>query len=228
MRKVVPTMARNRLQERDNNLTNVEYDPLLKVVLEVLKRHSDIFTVAPTSLHIQAERVAQEVVNQVRQRSLNDIRTFVYSIGTTHVTANFFDGEAFNAFRILIERIRDQLSSHLKTALAVTLPTSTLEEYIRGLVSDPQNFISNHKDPKAELFSALTYPFRKPTNLKRRRLHLQARNKPSRSDIRLLGHKLTISVRDMQAFEQRLVDALCNQFEESDTPPDTKVLERIS
>ncbi len=220
-------MARNRLQERDNNLTNVEYDPLLKVILEALKRHSDIFTVAPTSLCIHAERVAQEVVNQVRQGTLNDVRTFVYSIGTTHVTANFFDGEAFNTFRILIERVRDQLSSHLKTALAVTLPSSTLEEYIWGLVSDPERFVSNHKDPKAELFSALTYPFGKPTSLKRRRLHLQARNKPSRSDIRLLGHKLMISVRDMQAFEQRLVDALCNQLEESDTPPGTKELERI-
>ena len=180
-------MARNRLQERDNNLPNVEYDALLKVILEVLKKNSDIFSITPTTLHIQAVRIAQEVVSQVQKGTLNDVRPFVYSIGTTHVTANFLDGDAFHSFGILIERIRDQLFSHLKTTLAGTLPATTPEEYIRGLVSSPQQFISDHQDTKAKAFSVLTYPFRKPVSLKRRQLHLQARNKPTGTGIRLLG-----------------------------------------
>lgn len=211
-------MIKNRLQERDNNLPNVEYDALLKIILEVLKKHSDIFDVTPTTLHIQVARIAEEVVNQVQRETLNDVRPFVYSIGTTHVTANFLDGEAFHAFGTLIERIRDQLFGHLKTTLAAMLPTLTPEAYIRGLVSGPRYFVGDDQDGKTKGFSVLSYPFRKSANLKRRQIHLQARNKPTGTGIRLLGHKLTISVRDMLEFEQQLVEALCNQLEEYEIP----------
>lgn len=218
-------MARNRLQERDNNLPNVEYDALLKAILSVLKKHADIFAVTSDTLSIQAAQVAQEVVEQVEKGTLNDVRPFVYSRGITHVTTNFLDGNAFHEFAQLIERMRDQLSSHLKTVLATTFPALSTEEYIRGLASEPQQFMSREKDAKDKpLIYKLTYPFRKSISLNRRRLHLQARNKPTGADIRLLGHKLTITIRDMQGFEQQLVEGLCNQLETYEIPP--KEIER--
>jgi hypothetical protein len=212
-------MTKNRLQERDNNLPNVEYEALLKELLAVLKRHTDLFQVNDTVLRIQAESVALEVTNKLKNTPLADVRPFIYSRGVTHVTANFLDGEAFNKFRILIERLQEQLSSHLKTALATTFPAKNIEQYIRGLVSDPQFFVG---DP-----SALHYPFTNMMDLKKRRLHLQALQKPSQSDTRFLGHKLTIAVREMDVFEQRLVDALCNQLEMIDDPPSRTEIERI-
>ncbi len=57
-------MARNRLQERDNNLPNVEYEALLKEILVVLKKHTNIFQVNDTMLQIQADRVALEVTDK--------------------------------------------------------------------------------------------------------------------------------------------------------------------
>ncbi len=212
-------MARNRLQERDNNLPNVEYEALLKEILAVLKRHTNMFQVSDTVLQIGADRVALEVTNKLRGTTLTDVRPFIYAWGQTHVTANFLDGEAFNKFRMLIERLQEQLASHLKTALASTFPTKSAEQYIQGLVSDPQSFTGTP--------SALHYPFGNIVNLKKRRLHLQALHKPSQSDTRLLGHKLTIVVRDMYVFEQQLVDALCNQLEMVDDPPPTTEMERI-
>jgi hypothetical protein len=218
-------MARNRLQERDNNLPNVEYDALLKEMLAVLKKHTDLFQVSNTVLQIRADRVAQDVTDKLKGSNFADVSPFVSSWGLTHVTANFLDGEAFNTFRILIERLQEQLASHLKTALASTLPGTTIEQYVRKLLSDPQSFTG---DPIIQgTISALHYPFTNSIGLKKRRLHLQARHKPGQSDTRLLGHKLTIAVRDMYDFEQRLVDALCNQLEMSDDPPSATELERI-
>ena len=216
-------MVRNRLQEHDNNLPNVEYEALLNVILDVLKTHSDIFSVTPTTLDIQASLIAQQVVDQVSKGTLNDIRPFVYSFGTTHVAANFLDGEAFHKFGSTIERIRDVLASHLKTVHAAAGMALTFEEYTRGLVSELRQFVSKSQD-KVKTFFGLSYPFGKQPFLKRRHLHLQARNKPAGTGIRLLGHKLTISVRDMLVFEQHLVEALCNQLEDYDVP--AKEIER--
>src|SRR5712692_7290322 len=103
-------MAKNRLQERDNNLPNVEYEALLKEILVVLKKHTDLFQVNDTGLQIRADRVALEVTNTLKDTKFADVCPFVYSRGLTHVTANFLDGEALNTFRILIERIQEQLS----------------------------------------------------------------------------------------------------------------------
>jgi hypothetical protein len=211
-------MAKNRLQERDNNLPNVEYEALLKEILTVLKRHTDMFQVSDTVLQVGADRVALEVTNKLKSTNFADLRPFIYSRGLTHVTANFLDGEAFNKFRMLIERIQEQLSSHLRTSLASTLPTKSIEQYIQELVSDSQSFTGSP--------SVLHYPFNNTVNLNKRRLHLQALHKPSQSDTRFLGHKLTIAVRDMYVFEQRLVDALCNQLEMLDNPPTTTEMER--
>ena len=139
-------MPGNRLQERDNTLPNVEYEALLMVTLDELKKHADSFRVTPTTLHIDLACIAQAVVSHVQKGGINDVRPFVSSFGTTHVTANFLDGEAFNAFGLLIERIRDQLSNHLKTVLANVLPASTGEQYVRGLVNEQRRFKTNHKE----------------------------------------------------------------------------------
>jgi hypothetical protein len=211
-------MARNRLQERDNNLPNVEYEALLKEILTVLKKHTTMFQVSNTVLQIAVDRIALEVTDKLKGTRLADMRPFVDPRGLTHSTANFLDGEVFNRFRILIERIQEQISSHLKTALASTFPAQNAEQYIQGLLSDPQTLVGSP--------SALHYPFKKSVNLHKRRLHLQAVHKPSQSETRFLGHKLTITVRDMYVFEQRLVDALCNQLEMLDDPPSLTEIER--
>jgi hypothetical protein len=213
-------MARNRLQERDNTLPNVDYEPLLKEILAVLKKRADMFQITPTRLQILIDSVAQEVVARTARTNFQDIRPFIPSRGLTHVSANFLDGNAFNVFRLLIERIRDQLASHCRTALASTLPARTIEEYCQQLLSGPQDFTGN-------TISALHYSFGKTVNLKKRRLHLQARRKPGQADTRLLGHKLTITVRDMYVFEQQLVEALCNVVETLDDPPSDREIERI-
>jgi hypothetical protein len=202
----------NRLQERDNMLPGVSYDALLKVISEVVKRRTDLFQVGANSLYIDIERVAREVVSQV-QSSARDITTFGYVKGTTYSTANFPDNEAFDAFRLLIERIQDQLVNHFRTALAPS--GRSLEEYARGLAASPNKYTS---DSQGRPFFKLSYPFSKSGEVKRRRLHLQARTKPGKSDMRLLGHKLTISVQEILTFEQRLVEALCNQLDLYEVP----------
>lgn len=212
-------MVRNRLQEDDNSLPNVEYEPLLKEILAVLKMRSDIFHVTATTLQIRLDSVAQDVVTRLERQEFQDIRPFIPTRGLTHSTANFLDGHAFNTFRQLIERIRDQLSSHCQTVLASILPSKTVEEYLLGLLSSPQ-------DVTGENISGLHYPFDRQVSLKKRRLHLQARQKPGQANLRLLGHKLNITVRDIHAFEQQLVDALCNLMETFDEPPSTRDIER--
>ncbi len=212
-------MAKNRLQERDNSLPNVEYEALLKEILTVLKMHTDMFQVNDTGLQIQADRIALEVTNKLKDTKFADVYPFVYTRGLTHVTANFLDGEALNEFRLLIERIQEQLTGQLKTVLASTLPAKTTARYIHELLSGYQSFVG-------DTVSALQYPFTKAVKLNKRRLHLQARQKPGQSDTRLLGHKLTITINDMYAFENHLVDALCNQLEMLDNPPTVTQIER--
>lgn len=90
-------MARNRLQEDDNSLPNVEYEPLLKEILAVLKMRSDIFHVTSTTLQIRLDSVAQDVVTRLERQQFQDIRPFIPTRGLTHSTANFLDGHAFCA-----------------------------------------------------------------------------------------------------------------------------------
>lgn len=213
-------MAKNRLQERDNNLPHIEYEPLLKEIVAVLKKRPDMVQTGESLLQIRADSVALEVMQKLKNENLAEICPFGYSKGLTHVTANFQDGEALNRFRVQIERIQEQLAGHIKTALASSLPGKTMEAYLRGLLRGPQSFADKN-------VSALHYPFAKTVNLSKRRLHLQARQKPGQSDTRLLGHKLTIAINEMYAFERHLVDALCNQLEMLDDPPTTTQIERI-
>src|SRR5258708_18485711 len=106
-------MARNRLQERDNNLPNVDYEALLKEILVALKKKADLFQVSASRLQIRVDTIAQDVVSK-QGTNFAEVCPFGYTRGLTHITANFLNGEAFNAFRILIERIQEQLARHLK------------------------------------------------------------------------------------------------------------------
>src|SRR5690242_19159581 len=85
-------MARNRLQERDNNLPNVEYEVLLKEILAMFKKHTDTFQISDSVLQIRVDRIALEVTNKLKGTNVADVCPFIYSRGLTHVTANFLDG----------------------------------------------------------------------------------------------------------------------------------------
>ncbi|GHO59281.1 hypothetical protein [Ktedonobacter robiniae] len=218
-------MAKNRLQEHDNNLPPVEYEVLLKGILAVLKSWMPPFLTTASTLSLPIDKIAQEVVSNLQRTNFTDVRPFVPSRQLTHVAAHFLDGEAFNEFRLLIEQIRDQLVHHLTSTLTSAYPGKTLETYVQELLNSPADL--SGETFSDQTFSALTYSFDKTIKLKKRRLHLQARHKPGQSGTRFLGHKLTITVRDMKLFEQQLINALCNQLEVADQPPSTLEIERI-
>jgi hypothetical protein len=59
-------MNKNTLEERNNNLATVDYPPLLKEILSVLKRQENIFNAAAQCLEADIDRIATAVVQKLQ------------------------------------------------------------------------------------------------------------------------------------------------------------------
>ena len=196
-------MAKSSLEQRDNNLATVDYPPLLKDVLSVLKQQASAFHVEKNCLTIDLDEIALMTANKAEKSTL----PFTYTFGTTHASVNFEDQVATKKFTKLIEDIKEQLQIHFNTALTQTLLGTTFNDYVESLLTDATAFQGS--------VARLDYPFNERKDLHKRRLHLlPKKTSGSADDVRLKGHKLTINVKNANDFDHELIESLCNRLEE--------------
>jgi len=196
-------MAKSSLEQRDNNLATVNYPPLLKDVLSVLKQQASAFHVEKNCLTIDLDEIALMTANKAEKSTL----PFAYTFGTTHASVNFEDQVATKKFTKLIEDIKEQLQTHLNTALTQTLLGTTFNDYVESLLTDATAFQGS--------VACLDYPFNEKKDLHKRRLHLlPKKTSGGADDVRLKGHKLTINVKNANDFDHELIESLCNRLEE--------------
>lgn len=198
----------NTLEERDNNLGCVHYEPLLKAIFEVVKRSPAIFDAASGCLAIGVDEIARAVVTKVGASSSPP--PFENTYGTRVASVNFEHVGARDQFATEIERIRNQLNAHLDAALKDKQAGTSLPQYASGLLTEAVSF-----QGAATNGSGLRYQFA-AQDLQEERLHLRPRVGGEQPWLK--GHKLTISIGNIGGFDTQLINGICNHVE--DTCPD--------
>lgn len=198
----------NTLEERDNNLGCVHYEPLLKAIFEVVKRSPAIFDVASGCLAIGVDEIARAVVTKMGASSSPP--PFENTYGTRVASVNFEHVGARDQFATEIERIRDQLNAHLDAALKNKQAGISLPQYASGLLTEAVSF-----QGAATNGFGLRYQFASQ-DLQEERLHLRPRVGGEQPWLK--GHKLTISIGNIGGFDAQLINGICNHVE--DTCPD--------
>jgi len=211
----------NTLEESDNALGSVHYEPLLKAILEVLKHNASMFHAAPTCLTVHVDEVASAVATKII--ASNNQPLFENTWGTRSSSVNFADVEAKRQFATQVERIKDQLQTHLETELKSKLDGMPISRYATSLLSEAQSF-------KGAATKGLHYPF-EAQSLAEERLRLRSRG--SGDHPWLKGHKLTISIGNINGFDTQLVNGIyhhledkCDECSEDDLENTRAVLER--
>jgi hypothetical protein len=198
----------NTLEERDNNLGCVHYEPLLKAIFEIVKRSPAVFDAATGGLTISVDEIARAAVTKVGASSSPP--PFENTFGTRVSSVNFEDVGARDQFAADIERVVDQLRVHLDAALKDKQPGISLTQYAAGLLTEARSL-----QGVTVSGSGLRYPFASQ-DLQEKRLHLRTRAGGEQPWLK--GHKLTISVGNISGFDVQLINGICNHIE--DTCPD--------
>ncbi len=193
------------LTEIDANLAPVDYAPLLKEILSVVKKQSTLFEVEASHLRVNIDAVAGEVVRKLARSNFKGMLPFTFTKGTLFSTAVFADSEAFKELGTLVERIQEQLQHHLDDALTAKIAEASTSSYVKSLLREAASF-------KAGSATLLDYPFSVPVPLSKHHLHFRPKAVSDSGD-RLRGHKLTITVKNINGFNDELVKGLCTTLE---------------
>ena len=193
------------LTEIDTNLAPVDYAPLLKEILSVVKKQSSLFEVDALHLKVNIDALTGEVVRNLARSDFKGMLPFTFTKGTLFSTAVFADSETFKELGTLIERIQEQLQHHLDAALTAKIAGTSTASYVKSLLREAASFNAGNVD-------TLDYPFTTPVSLSKQHLHFRPKA-VSGSDDRLRGHKLTITVQNINGFDEELVRGLCTTLE---------------
>ncbi|NQE34480.1 hypothetical protein [Microcoleus asticus] len=206
----------NILRLDDNDLVPVDYGDLLDKILEVLQGNNP-FSVSGDRrrLLIDIDAVATQISSLNAPPTLGSFERLARS-----ATVNF-PAEVETKFGNLIRQIRQYVRQHLASVVG---GNDAIENFVSSLIEplESQCFQGNGKE------LGFKYDFAKssPTSAKKK-LTLQRPNTVGTSAILKL-HKLTITVRDSDIFQQQLKEGLENYIDEkADTESDKKELHHL-
>jgi hypothetical protein len=184
------------LEEGEDNLASVHYKELLAVIAQTLGKKDKLISVPSSSIVFDIDRLAQDVTTQF---AANTSYSFENKEGTTYASTHFPDVAKKEAFSHQIEQVLRELQRSLQASLG----SRPFAEYARGLLKPISAFSG---EP-----AGLHYPLGKPATLEKRRLHLRPKKT---ADIPWLkGHKLTLQVKDINAFDSQLIQGICTYIE---------------
>lgn len=198
----------NSLRLGDEDLIPVDYGDLLNKILEVLQSKNP-FTVWDNSrqLIIDIDAIAADVAKMRVRPPLGSFERQAHS-----ATVNF-PQEVEAHFGNQVRQIRECLRQKLE----VKLPQNTIEKFVASLIS-PLDSPSFHGSGQELGFK---YDFGKShTSLVKEKLTLESVDSGSHAALKL--HKLTISVRNTDIFEQELKAGLKNYINEKAETSDDK------
>ncbi len=198
---------KNSLDERDDNFASVDYSSLFKSISSIVKSQAIAFQVKKQDEQVCLQLDLDAIALAVAGRAKQDNPPFTNLYGTTFATVNFENLLVVKDFNKHIDTIKGLVLNHLEQAFGKALQGSSLEDFVKPLLGNATSF---HSDAA----NRLHYPFNEKKILSKRRLHLRPVKAGSSDDVRLKGHKLTITVKNIREFEGELVEGLCNKLEE--------------
>ena len=184
------------LEEGEDNLASVHYKELLEAIARTLGKKDKLVSVLSSSIVFDIDRIAQDVATQF---AANTSYPFENKDGTTYASTHFPDIAKKEAFSHQVEQVLRELQKILQASLG----SRPFAEYARSLLKPITAFSG---EP-----AGLHYPLGKPATLEKRRLHLRPKKT---ADIPWLkGHKLTLQVKDINAFDSQLIQGICTYIE---------------
>src|SRR5438132_8510699 len=184
------------LEEGEDNLASVHYKELLEVIARTLGKKDKLISVLSSSIVFDIDRLAQDVATQIAS---NTSYPFENKDGTTYASTHLPDVAKKEAFSHQVEQVLRELQKILQASLG----SRRFAEYARSLLKPITAFSG---EP-----AGLRYPLSKPATLEKRRLHLRPKKT---ADIPWLkGHKLTLQVKDINAFDSQLIQGICTYIE---------------
>lgn len=190
----------NRLVEGDNNLPQLDYSFLLEEILKAIEQQSPT-TLFKLSSHQERLTINTDVLaNLVAQSSP---RNAILGKDFTSRTGSVNFSEQFKSqFPELIQKIKQALQQKLETFLAER--NLTLAALVNSLITPLSSFQSKSAD------LSLSYPFDNSYSLKKQLLSVQTTPEGSKSSLKF--HKLTITIHDINQFDQNLQQGLRSHF----------------
>lgn len=195
-------MNSNKLIEDNNDLVPINYNQLLKKILEVLETNKDnIFQLnsSATRLKINVDKIAFEIATS----NLVWLCDLGFKARSTTINLSLDSREKFSN---LIRKIAEKMKTYLEEE--ASKKAINLEKLLTNLLSNLSQFQGSSQE---EL--SFKYGFNSQYNLTKERLLLDSQLSGSNSLLKL--HKLTITVKDLNGLEERLKDGLENYINES-------------
>lgn len=186
----------NELRQGDDDLVSVDYSSIQQQILRVLQNINP-FEVSENGrrLTINIDEIAAGVAISGVQSPLSDTK------GVRSATVNFSRGFE-TSFSSQIQEIKACLERHLKSLL----PEGDIEEFINNLTADLSSFQGEAKN------LGLSYPFGKASgSLETQELTI-GDDKPGSNSL-LKFHKLTITVGNVNHFQEQLQKGLKNHID---------------
>jgi hypothetical protein len=188
-----------------DNLSTVDYQDKLEAIARTLKKTDKLLTLKPHSITFDIDKLADKVAEQF---ATSNRYPFENKDGTIYASIHMPTTDKKEAFSRQLERlIIQELRNYFQQALLqASLEQRSIEQYATNLLKPISEFsVSNFSSRTA---TDLKYTLGRQISFEKQRLHLR----PRQSDTQpwLQGHKLTIQVNDIQAFDQQLIEGICN------------------
>nr|BBH92371.1 hypothetical protein KTA_05700 [Thermogemmatispora argillosa] len=212
MWKVITAMS--TLRERQHHLASVNYSQLFAAIGKQLQRlqqekrlvgtEGAILQFKKQRLSFNIDNIAHAVASQAKELA----HPFENSYGTSYASVYFAEDKARSKFRsdleqYILQPLRQAFSDlcHLQGQTPEQCANSLFQALSSFSIERFENF--NPQKPP-ETINNLRYPLRKPSQVRRRRLHFQ-KQPGTKERTRLKGHKLTIDVQRIDALRDNII-----------------------
>jgi hypothetical protein len=200
------------IEFNDDNLAPVDYEEYLKAIRSALKKlteekeqenderkreEKEYIFLSPTTFSCDIDKVADAVA---RQYETSNHYPFELRDGLSYATIHALDINEKTEFSQEIRQVIDELRTQMLDRVGKKQNHRSLERYTPGLLAPIEKFIGQRA-------MGLAYPLDKDHRMEKRSLHADNNDKTSR-DCWLKGHKLTLSVTNIDSFTEQVAKSI--------------------
>jgi hypothetical protein len=196
------------LEEGIDNLTTVQYKDLLELIAQTLGKNERLISIPSSTIVFDIDRIAQDVATQI---AASNKYPFANRDGTTYASIHLPDIAKKEAFSDQVELVVYEIQKSLQAKLG----SRSIGEYATSLLKPVSDFSGEA--------AGLHYPLGKAATIEKQRLHLSPKKT---GDVPWLkGHKLTLHVKDIKAFDTQLISGICSYIEHQNVCDEEEVEE---
>lgn len=202
------------IEYNDQQLSPVNYTELLKAIqVTMQKQTQDKLQNAGTEyLYIDQNTISFDIdkIADAIAQEFKDSNHYPFEIrdGLSYASVHALNVDEKTGFsHDLQQKILDELRTQLNSRMDKVLKHHSLENYVPALLTPIDKFIQDQ-------VSGLSYPITKEHTLEKRSLH--ASKEKTGNEVWLKAHKLTLSVTNIDTFNDQIVQSINAYIEEYD------------